>query len=389
VLWPCWREWLIAHADLDSFLDNLVLSGAIGTGKTLVMVTLILFRIGLCARLRDPYCFYGLGRGSPIHFLLLSLSQDTLRATAWLTALRLMASSPFFRECCGYDPTKMHAGLDVLLRIRSDGLGEVQITFSGGSKGQHQIGRNVLGVGLDESNFRLEKEPHQYAAQLFADLRARMASRFQRLGGFLPGLSIVASSAGEESCFTEQLIEQIEKEGDPNSQLVARQAIYRVKPGLKLCPWWFKVWFGLPNVEPAISPGCYDESGAPIAPPPICPPELARPHEPVPPGARWELVPGDYYDQFARSPRKHLQQLSGISLGGSNRLFPSLIDIHRCLELSVQEEVPMPSLATIYRSKPRSGFVAVCSSSWRNRHLTQAAKRKQEAPAFQFRIHSS
>ena len=36
----------------------------------------------------------------------------------------------------------------------------------------------------------------------------------------MPGLSIVASSAGEESWFTEQLIEQIEKDGDPNSQLV-------------------------------------------------------------------------------------------------------------------------------------------------------------------------
>ena len=65
--------------------------------------------------------------------------------------------------------------------------------------------------GLAESNFRLEREPQQYAAELFGNLRARMVSRFQRLGGFMPGLSIVASSAGEESCFTEQLIWEIEK----------------------------------------------------------------------------------------------------------------------------------------------------------------------------------
>ena len=59
------------------------------------------------------------------------------------------------------------------------------------------------------------------------------------------------------------------------------------------------------------------------------------------------MVPGDYYEQFARSARKSLQQLSGISLGGSNRLFPSLVDIHRCLELSVQDAVPAPTLANI------------------------------------------
>lgn len=346
-LWPHWRAWLIEHAGRESFLHNLVISGGIGVGKTLLMVTLILYRIALCACLRGPYLFYGLSRGSPIDFLLLSLSQDTLRATAWLTALRLMRSSPFFREHCGYAHRGMHAGLEVTLVINAGSADEVEITLSGGSKGQHHLGRNVLGVGLDEGNFRLEREPHQYAADLFADLRARMVSRFQRLGGFMPGLSIVASSAGQESCFTEQLIEQIEREADPQAQRVVRQAIYRVKPNLKLCGWWFKVPYGLLNVEPTILPGCYNQASEPVPPPPGCPADLAQPHQPVPAGARVELVPGDYYRQFVRSPRKSLQQLSGISLSGANRLFPSLVDIYRCLDLSVQDGVPVPTQATI------------------------------------------
>jgi len=58
-------------------------------------------------------------------------------------------------------------------------------------------------------------------------------------------------------------------------------------------------------------------------------------------------VPGDYSDEFFRSPRRHLQQISGISLGGSNRLFPTLVDIYRCLELSAEEAVPVPTEATI------------------------------------------
>ena len=346
-LWPRWREWLIENAGRESFLHNLVISGGIGIGKSMVMVALLLYRIALCACLRDPYLFYGLSRGSPIDFLLLSISQDTLRATAWLAALRLMGSSPFFRDHCGYDPRPLHAGLEVTLRINAGGADEVQLTLSGGSKGQHHLGRNVLGVALDEGNFRLERDPQEYAAGLFGDLRARMVSRYQRLGGFMPGISIVASSAGQETCFTEQLIEQIEKDADPQGQRVIHQAIYRVKPSLRLCGWWFKVWFGLPNVEPAISPGCYNEAGEPVVPPPRCPAALAQPHQPVPPGARWELVPGDYYDQFVRSPRKHLQQLSGISLGGANRLFPSMADIHRCLELSAQDGVPVPTQATL------------------------------------------
>jgi hypothetical protein len=346
-LWPVWRQWLGEHAGLESFLHNLVLSGAIGAGKTLIMVTLLLYRIALCACLRDPYQFFGLSRGSSIIFLLLSLSLDTLRATAWFRALGLMGSSLFFREHCGYDPGKMHAGLELQLRINAGSPDEFCITFSGGSKSQHQIGRNVLAVGLDEGNSRLEQDPHEYAANLFIELRARMSSRFQRLSRFMPGLSVVVSSAGEESNFTEQLIGQIEKDADPNGQRVIRQAFYRVKPGVRLCGWFFKVCFGLENVEPTILPGCYNEAGEPIPPPAGCPADLAKPHQPVPEGAGCELVPGDYYGDFVRSPRKHLQQLSGISLGGSSRLFPSLTDIHRCIELSIQAGVPVPTQARI------------------------------------------
>lgn len=346
-LWPWWRDWLVGHASLESFLHNLVISGAIGSGKTLVMVTLILYRVAVCAALRDPYSFYGLNHGSPIHFLLLSLSKDTLRTTAWRTALQLMERSPFFQELLGRESVTMRSGLEILLRVNAGTQDEFLITFSGGSKHQHQIGRNVLCVGLDEGNFRLEKDPNEYAFELFGDLRARMLSRFRRIGMFMPGLSIVASSAAGESSFTEELIRQIGDDGDPNGQIVVRPALYRIKPGLKLCPWWFKVSYGLPNVEPAILRGCYSNCAQPIAPPTNCPPGIVGPHEPVPEGALVELVPGDYYDDFAHSPRKHLQQLSGISLGGSNRLFPTLADIERCLEFSAKEGVPLPTSATI------------------------------------------
>ena len=53
-LWPDWRDWLQENANLESFLHELVITGAIGTGKTFVLVTLLLYRICLCTYLRDP-----------------------------------------------------------------------------------------------------------------------------------------------------------------------------------------------------------------------------------------------------------------------------------------------------------------------------------------------
>ncbi len=344
-LWPFWREWLKEHAGLESFLHTLVITGALGMGKTMVTVVMMLYRIALCACLRDPCAFFDLSRGSPIDFLLLSISKDVTRGTAWRDAHNLLKSSRFFREHCGYDHDTPPASLKVELRIRAEDGSEVQLSLSGGSRSADQRGRNVLGVALDESNFRLEADPQQGAANLYADFSARIASRFQCVGAFTPGLSIVVSSAGDETCFTEKLIQQIQRDADPNGQQVVRQALYRVKPPPRPYAWWFRVSYGLANVEPAVLAGCYNEQGQPVPPSPSCPAALAQPHQPAPPGASWELVPGDYYAQYARAPRKCLQEFSGISLGGANRLFHGLVDIERCLELSVQEGVPVPSQA--------------------------------------------
>jgi hypothetical protein len=107
------------------------------------------------------------------------------------------------------------------------------------------------------------------------------------------------------------------------------------------------VYYGLSNVEPAILHGFYTDAGKAITPTVDCPAEIAGFQEPVPQGAHYELVPGDFYSNFARSPRKGLQQLSGISLGGGNRLFPTLVDIMRCLDLSTKEGVPVPTTCTV------------------------------------------
>ncbi|MCX6925660.1 MAG: hypothetical protein NT154_20980, partial [Verrucomicrobia bacterium] len=338
-LWPTWRGLLIQQFDLDSFIHNLVLTGAIGVGKTLALVALILFRICVCLHLRDPFGYFGLARGSTMVFLLLSVSKDTLRATAWSRALRLMASSPFFRERCGYDPDQGHDSMKIPLQFVAPELSGVHVTLCGGSKRQHLIGRDVLVVGMDESNSRLEADPQAAAYELFSDARVRMASRFQRHCGFMPGLSIVASSAGDESSFTEKIIKENEASADCRAQGVVRRAIYRMKPDLKLKPWWFKVAYGRPNDEPIVLRGAYSPEAHPLAPPPDCPFASDALHDPTPEGTATELIPGDFFEEFARHPRRALQQLSGISVGGTHRLFPTMADIERCLSLSILEGI--------------------------------------------------
>ena len=145
--------------------------------------------------------------------------------------------------------------MEVPLHFVAPELSGLHVTLSGGSKQQHLIGRDVLVLGMDESNSRLEADPQAAAYELFSDACARMASRYQRLCGFKPSLSIVASSAGDESSFTERIINEIETSADCRAQVVIRRAIYRVKPGLKLKPWSCKVAYvqsiGAPTTKSA------------------------------------------------------------------------------------------------------------------------------------------
>lgn len=346
-LWPKWQELLTSQFNFDSFVNNLVLTGAIGIGKSTILVILVLYRICLTAHLRDPFGYFGLAKSSDISFVLLSISRDTIRSTVWATALKLMAQSPFFCEQGGFDPAKQYASLVVDLKYLSPGLKMSHLKLSGGSQSQHFLGRNTLVIALDEGNFRLEGDPQNSAYDLFAEGRARMTSRFQCVSGFMPGLSIVAASAADESAFTEKLTAEIAATGDPRTDRVVSQPIYRLKDGLVLMPWNFQVAYGLPQVEPMILAGAVDDLGRPLPPPAAGPFTADQGHAAVPAGMRVEIVPGDYYPEFLRNPRQALQRLSGISVGGTHRLFPTLADIHKCLDLSLDEDVRSPSLATI------------------------------------------
>ena len=352
-IWPEWLNLLETWLDLDSRVHNLVITGALGIGKTAMMVTILLYRVCVAAHLKNPQNFFGLSRNSNIVYNLLSITKEAVKDTAYGTAISFMGDSPFFREFCKFDPEMDYSGYRIPLRnLLPDGRIS-RLWLTAGSKGHHVLGRNLVGIGLDEGNFRLEKNPDLKAYELYDQVRTRITNRFQKLAGYLPAISIIASSALDESSFTERIVAEIEEANrlrekrnsqlppnvlpEPVSQLVFRHAVYRIKrhalTGITKDHRWFKVAYGLKNTEPFILSGWYREDGTPIG---------DEPHEEPPPGARTELVPELYYAEYRRNCRAQLQNLSGISTGGAHRLFPSMVDIEECLALSEKEGVPNP-----------------------------------------------
>lgn len=326
-IFPEWRRVLNNDFDLDSRVHNVVITGSLGIGKSYISVVVFLYRLALATMLHSPQHFFGLGRGSSIIYAVLSVTRRQVTETALGDAMNFMTYSPYFVDELKFNPDKKY----------SDGRIEFpkKVSLTYGSKGQHIIGRNAMGVFLDEGNWRLEANPDEKAYKLYDEIRTRISNRFQRTAGFLPAISLLASSARDESSFTEKVITDIEKSGDSN-QKIYRYAVYRIRrPFLKLKPRWFKVAYGLKSMDPFVLAGWYTEAGEKI--------DGSGIHEDPPVGARTELVPEDYHDAFLRNTTTNLQSLSGISTGGSHRLFSSTVDIEHCIDLAEQSGVKNPA----------------------------------------------
>ena len=354
-MWPAWLEIFKEHLDFNSRIHNMVITGSLGTGKSSCAVTALLYRICVATHLKNPIHFFGLSRNSNIVYNVLSVTKEQVMETAFGIALAYMGDSPYFTEVCRFDPDMKYSGYRVpLLNSLPDGsLSRIWLTA--GSKGQHVLGRNLVGVCLDEGNFRLEKDPDLAAYDLYDQVRTRIATRFQKIASYLPALSVIASSAADESSFTEKICQEIaehnrqrELENEkildleakiPVQQIVFRHAIYTIKrhalTGIGPDHEWFKVAYGLKNMEPFILGGWYHEDGSAIG---------EEPHEEPPSGAKTELVPKFYYEAYRRNCKTNLQNLSGISVSGAHRLFPSLVDIETCIELSKEEHTPNPMI---------------------------------------------
>ena len=338
-LYPVWRETLIRDFDLDSRINNLVITGSLGTGKTYVGVTILLYRIVLARLLRDPQNFFNIGKGSPIYYIILSITKSVVTETAFGDALNFMGESPFFKEECRFNPENKYSNYRVPL-----GKG---LFLTAGSKGQHAIGRNAMGIMLDEGNFRLEANPDTSAYELYNEVRTRIKNRFQNLSTFLPAISILASSAADESSFTETVIADITAVNDPNTQRVYRYAVYNVKPDRKYTGICFRVAYGIKNIDPVILAGfCnrqgerieggYDHKGQKVA-------EIG-PWEAPPKGAMTEIVPIELLEEYRRNCKMALRNLSGISTGGTNRFFSNMRDIEISIEKGESTGVKNPVL---------------------------------------------
>ena len=133
--------------NIDSRIHNMVITGSLGIGKTVMMVTVILYRMCIATHLKNPQNFFGLNRNSNIVYNFLSVTKEAVKDTAFGDAMRFMSDSPYFVEVCKYDPDLDYSGYRIPMENTLPDGRLSRIWLTAGSKGQHVLGRLVVGDG--------------------------------------------------------------------------------------------------------------------------------------------------------------------------------------------------------------------------------------------------
>lgn len=219
-VFPYWVDTLkkVFPNSFDTAYNTIILTGAIGIGKSFFAVLVMLYQLYRMLCLKDPYLYYGLQPIDKISFSLINISLDAAKGVAWDKMQQLLQSSPWFMS---------HGriyGKDTLTwrpKKRPGQIGNIELIF--GSKNSHIIGRAVFCNFSDEVNFSavtsdVDKIKRKMLT-LITQTDARMLSRFLR-GNKLPTINIIASSKNSDQSFLDTYIDTKRKNESKTTLIV-------------------------------------------------------------------------------------------------------------------------------------------------------------------------
>ena len=212
-IFPYWETKLqeIFPTNTETAYNTVVLTGAIGLGKSTIAVICLLYLLYRLLCLKDPYLFYGLQPIDKITISLMNITLENAKGVALDKMNQMILSSEWFLahgEMCG----------SVNLEYRP----QKHIELITASSNNQVIGRALFGNFTDEVNFGLTSDVEKLKKKqktLISQVDARMKSRFLR-GTYLPTMNIIASSKNSDQSFLEDFIQSKVKNESKNTLIV-------------------------------------------------------------------------------------------------------------------------------------------------------------------------
>ena len=220
-LYKFWQDTLkeIYPIPMYSPYSEILLSAAIGAGKTSCSI------IGLCYDtyklmcLKNPQEYYGLTPNTTFVIALFSSTLTLASDVNWTTLMDAISESPYFMDrLVDKKAVDRKAKASVLPLIKKIGI---QI----GSKFEHTIGKAVFSALLDEASFQSKSLNRDQAQETYNALFSRSNSRFEEtiLRNTIPGHIYIASSPSISTGFLDKKV----KESATRKDILAKTNIAR------------------------------------------------------------------------------------------------------------------------------------------------------------------
>lgn len=238
-IWPSWTNTLIDIFSPQNKITLLLLSGAIGTGKSTIACTALSYIVYKLLCLKDPAKYYNIMPGSKPGIALFNITLTKSEGVAFHKLNTIFRSSPWF----------LRHGEEVgNTSNRKVFIPDKNVTIGIGSNADHFIGLDIFSCFMDEVSFKDNKElelSQMKAYDTFTNITRRMESRFMDEGQ-LPGMAIICSSTRDESDFLTQLKER--EVGKPNVLLIERP-LWKSVPKERYCGKTFKLIISTKSTE--------------------------------------------------------------------------------------------------------------------------------------------
>lgn len=217
-LFPYWEKCLekIFPDNLTTAYNNVVFTGAIGIGKTLVADVILLYMLYRLLCLHDPYTYYGMQVIDKISIAFMNITIENAKGVALDKMNQMILSSDWFMS-----HGEMAGTTNLIYRP------EKHIELIAASSNNQIVGRALFASFEDEANFSLFNNPEKQKKKMMkiiTQIDARMKSRFLRTksdgSAYLPTLNIIASSKDSEQSFLEEYIDNKQKNDSKTTLIV-------------------------------------------------------------------------------------------------------------------------------------------------------------------------
>ena len=211
-LFPYWEEKLkdIFPTNTTTAFNTIILTGAIGLGKSTLAVICLLYMLYRLLCLKDPYLYYGLQPTDKISISLMNITLENAKGVALDKMNQMLLASEWFMS---------HGKMSGISNLEYQPDKHIEVVTA--SSNNQIIGRCLFANFTDEINFALTadvEKAKRKAKTLISQIDARMKSRFLR-GTKLPTLNIIASSKNSEQSFLEEYI-SIKKKNESKKTLI-------------------------------------------------------------------------------------------------------------------------------------------------------------------------